>query len=87
MSDITFAASGKLQTLCLQVAEMSNGKAELQERLSSLRASHERQSFEVHHLERAQAVGLQAARAASERMHRDILAAEAEVHSLRLFAA
>lgn len=63
---------------------MSEGKQVLQERLASLRASYERLSFEVHHLERAQAAGLQAARAASHRMHQDILAAEAEVNVLLL---
>ncbi|BDA51437.1 hypothetical protein COCOBI_18-3150 [Coccomyxa sp. Obi] len=64
-----------------QVIKMSIGKQVLQERLTSLRASYERQSFEVHQLERAQAVGLQAAHAAAQRMHQDILAAEAELRA------
>ncbi|CAL8466238.1 g5774 [Coccomyxa elongata] len=64
-----------------QVAEMSNGKQALQERLTSLRASYERKSCEVHRLERAQAVGLQASRAAAQRKRQDILAAEAELRA------
>lgn len=64
---------------------MSKGMQALQERLTSLRASYERQSCEVQRLERAQAVGLQASRAAAQRMHQDILTAEAEVRSCFLF--